>query len=65
MFPRRLKQLKPLAQRLVEESQRLREEASSTPPGIERQQLIRRARQADTAYQINAWITSPGLRAPV
>lgn len=65
MFPRRFKQLKPLAQRLVEESQRLREEASSTPPGIERQQLIRRARQADTAYQINAWITSPGLRAPV
>jgi hypothetical protein len=65
MFPRRLKQLKPLAQRLVEESQRLREEASSTPPGIERQQLIRRARQADTAHQINAWITSPGLRAPI
>ena len=65
MFPRRFKQLKPLAQRLVEESQRLREAASSPPPGIERQQLIRRAREADTAYQINAWITSPGLRAPV
>ena len=65
MFPRRFKQLLPLAQRLVEEAQPLRKEASDTPPGVERQRLIQRARQAETAYQINEWITSPGLRAPI
>jgi hypothetical protein len=64
MFRRRFKQLPPLAQRLVEEAQRLRKEASDTLPGIERQRLIQRARQAEAAYQINEWITSPGLRAP-
>ena len=64
MFHRRFKQLLPLAQRLVEEARRLRLEVSSTPPGIERQRLIQRARQAETAFQINAWLTSPGLRAP-
>jgi hypothetical protein len=65
MFRRRFKQLPPLAQRLVEEAQRLRKEASDTLPGIERQRLIQRARQAEAAYQINEWITSPGLRAPI
>jgi hypothetical protein len=64
MFSRRFKQLAPLAQRLVEEAQRLRKEAGSTAPGVERQRLMQRARQAETAYQINAWITSPGVRAP-
>lgn len=64
MFRRRFKQLAPLAERLVEEALRLRKEASDTPQGVERQQLIRRAQQVETACQINAWITSPGLRAP-
>jgi hypothetical protein len=26
---------------------------------------MQRARQAETAHQINEWITSPGLRAPI
>jgi hypothetical protein len=64
MFRPRLKQLAPLAQRLVDEVQRLRKEAGTAPPGVERQRLMQRARQAETAYQINAWITCPGLRAP-
>jgi hypothetical protein len=65
MFRGRFKQLLPLAQRLVEEAQRLRKEASDTSPGIEQQRLTQRAQQAETAYQINQWITSPGLRAPI
>jgi hypothetical protein len=64
MFPRRSKQLAPLAQGLTEEARRLRIIAGSTPPGIERQRLTQRARQAEVAYEINQWITSPGLRAP-
>ena len=64
MFRRRFQNLPPLAQRLVEEAQRLRKEASNTPAGIEHQRLIKRAEEAETAWQIDAWITSPGLRAP-
>jgi hypothetical protein len=44
--------------------QRLQEEAMSVPPGIERDHLIRRARQAETASHINAWLSSPGAQAP-
>jgi hypothetical protein len=61
---RRFKQTAPLEQRLTEEAQRLRKEARGTPPGIERERLIRRARQAETAVHIQEWLTSPGLRAP-
>jgi hypothetical protein len=61
---RRFKQTTALDQRLMEEAERLRKEARGTPPGIARERLIRRARQAETAVQIQEWLTSPGLRAP-
>lgn len=61
---RRFKQPTPLDRRLKDEAQRLRKAAQGTPPGIEREQLIRRARQAETAAHMNEWLTSPGLRAP-
>ena len=50
--------------RLIEEAQRLRKEAKGTHPGIERERLIRRARQAETAAHMQAWLTSPGLQCP-
>lgn len=62
MFPS--KSMLPLAQRLILESRRLRTAASSTPLGEARQRLIRRAQQVEAAFQVNAWITSPGLQAP-
>ena len=61
---RRIQQTTPLDQRLTEEAQRLRKEARGTPPGFERQQLIRRARQAETAARVQGWLASPGLRPP-
>ena len=61
---RRVKQSSPLDQRLADQAQRLRKEAQGTPPGIERERLIRRARQAETAVHIQQWLTSPGLQAP-
>ena len=64
MQRRRFKQAEPLDERLAAESQRLRKEAQGTPPGIERNRLIRRARQADTAAQIEEWLKSPGLKSP-
>jgi hypothetical protein len=54
----------PLDQRLIEEAQRLRKEAKGTHPGIERDRLIRRARQAETAARLSEWLASPRLQAP-
>jgi 3'-phosphoadenosine 5'-phosphosulfate sulfotransferase (PAPS reductase)/FAD synthetase len=49
---------------LAEEAAKLRKEARGTPPGIERERLLRRARQAETASRMNEWLTSPGLQSP-
>jgi hypothetical protein len=54
----------PLDARLGDEAQRLRKQAQGTPPGIEHERLIRRARQAETASQMNEWLTSRGLQPP-
>ncbi|MBR0709226.1 MULTISPECIES: hypothetical protein [Bradyrhizobium] len=61
---RRYKQTRTLDQRLAEEAARLRDEARALPAGREREILLRRARQDETAMQIEAWLRSPGLRAP-
>lgn len=53
-----------LYQRLNEETQRRRKEAKGTPPGIERERLLRKARQADNASQMTEWLSPRGLRAP-
>jgi hypothetical protein len=45
---RSFKQTAPLDQRLVEEPQPLRKEAQCTHPGIEREQLLRKAEQGHT-----------------
>ncbi|MHC2577378.1 hypothetical protein ACVI1J_009071 [Bradyrhizobium diazoefficiens] len=64
MQRRRLKQTMSLEERLAEQAQRLREEAKSLPPGIERERTIRKARQAETGSHISEWLRSPGLRPP-
>jgi hypothetical protein len=61
---RRFKQTQSLEERLSEEAARLRKEARGTPPGVERERLIRRARQAETASHMSEWLSSSGLRAP-
>ena len=63
MQRRRFKQIDPLEKRLSEEVQRLRKQAQGTPPGIERERLLRRARQAETASHIGEWLNSPGLKS--
>jgi hypothetical protein len=49
---------------LTEEAERLRAEAEKLPPGMERHDLERKARQAETAAHIDEWLKSPGLRPP-
>ena len=59
---RHFRQTEPLD--LTDEAFRLRKEARGTPPGIERERLMRKAGQAETGFKIHAWLTSPGLHAP-
>ena len=64
MQRRRFKQIKSLEERLTEQAKRLREEAKLLPPSAEREQLIRRARQAETGSHVSEWLRSPGLQPP-
>ena len=61
---RNFKQTAPLNQRLEEQAKRLHKEAKGTPPGVERDKLIRQGGRAETAARVNAWLTSRGLQAP-
>jgi hypothetical protein len=51
-------------QRLSEEAAKLRNEALDIPPGVERDRLIRRAQNAESASQVNGWLNSRGLQPP-
>ena len=64
MKRRRFKQDTPLQQRLAMFSQDLRDKALMLPPGPEKDNLLRRARQADTALHLDDWANSPGLQPP-
>jgi hypothetical protein len=64
MIKRRIKHEKTFDQRLVEEAARFREAAEQLPPGMAKELYLKRARQAETASQINRWLNSPGLQPP-
>jgi hypothetical protein len=51
-------------ERLAQEARRVREQAKTMPPGIERENLLRKARQTETALHINEWLISPGRQPP-
>ena len=54
----------PFEERLASLGCRLRDEAKKLPPDRDRDDLIRRARQAETASQLTEWLMSPGLASP-
>jgi hypothetical protein len=64
MQRRRFKDVMSFPGDLSQEAERLRAEAENLPPGTERHDLERRARQAKTAAHIDEWLKSPGLRPP-
>jgi len=64
MERRRIKHTTSLEERLGQEARRLREQAKSLPAGIERERLIRRARQTEAASHMSEWLASPELRSP-
>jgi hypothetical protein len=65
MSHRRLfKQTQSLQDSLAVYAKWAREQASRLRPGAERDSLIKKARQADTAYHLEAWVNSAGLQPP-
>ena len=56
MERRRFKQTIPLDLRLEEQAKLLRKEAQGTPPGTERDKLIRRARRVEIAAHLQQWL---------
>ncbi len=53
-----------LKDRLSSFAREAREKASLLPPGPEKEQMLRKARQADTAAHLDDWANSCGLRPP-
>ena len=64
MKRRNLNQTTSLEQRLAKEAKRLREAADKAKDIKERDMLLRKARQAETAAHVKEWLTSPGLQPP-
>jgi hypothetical protein len=54
----------PFDQRLAQEALRIQSQLKSLPHGKERELLVRKARQLETASHVNEWLSSPGLKAP-
>lgn len=60
---RHFEQTVSLKDRLVAFAAEAREKANSAV-GTERDELLKKARRADTAAHIDDWVSSPGLQPP-
>jgi hypothetical protein len=60
----RAKSTPPLKDRLAAFAEEARSQASQLHAGPEKEDLLNKARQADTAAQLDAWANSAGLRPP-
>jgi hypothetical protein len=47
-----------------QQSEAAKNEAQKLPHGKDRDALVRKARQLETASQINRWLSSPELKPP-
>jgi hypothetical protein len=61
---RRFKQIQSLEERLSQEAKRLREEAKSLPPGLQRENAPTQTGQAETGSHMSEWLRSPELQPP-
>jgi hypothetical protein len=64
MQRRRFKQTLTFPDRLKNFADDLKAQAAELRPGPEKDALLKRARQAETASQINEWANSRGLLPP-
>ena len=53
-----------IEQKWHQQSEAAMSEAEKLPHGKERDALVRKARQLNTASQINEWLSSSGLKPP-
>jgi hypothetical protein len=58
----RFKQDKAVGERLINEARLARERAHQLPPSAQREDLLRKAREADVAADIDEWLNSPRLK---
>jgi hypothetical protein len=63
MSRNRVQQSTSLTDRLAAWAKGVRDQADRLPPGPERDELIKKARQADTAAHLDNWANSSGLQA--
>jgi hypothetical protein len=49
---------------IAAEKKRLEEQIAGTPHGPQRDALVKKIRQLETAGHMNEWLVSPGLRSP-
>jgi hypothetical protein len=61
---RRFKQEITLQDRIAEWAKEIRAQAAELPPGRERDELLKKVRQAETAMHLDDWANSPGLQPP-
>nr|WP_249150384.1 hypothetical protein [Bradyrhizobium sp. JYMT SZCCT0180] len=50
--------------RIAAEKARLEAQAAKLKPGPQKEVLLRKIRQLETASHINEWLSSPGLQPP-
>ena len=60
----RFEQDRTVGERLMKEARLARGKAGQLPPGEEREELLKKAREADVTAQIDEWLNSPHLRPP-
>jgi hypothetical protein len=53
-----------IEQKWHDQAEAYKKEAAKLPYGRERDELLRMARQLETASQVNDWLSSPGLAPP-
>ena len=61
---RRFKQLESLQDRLMKFAKEAREKASRLPPGPVQEDMLRKARRAETAFHMDDWLSSQELQPP-
>jgi hypothetical protein len=61
---RRFKQVTTLQDRIVEWAREIRTQAATLPPGRDRDELLKKVRQAEAAMHLEDWASSPGLQPP-
>jgi hypothetical protein len=59
-----MRKKRTMEQQWRDQAEAYKQEAAKLPHGRERDDLLRKARQLETASHVNEWLSSPGLSPP-